>query len=160
MLDFDKRDLPQRQKDQKEARDNKVKHANAALAAGDRVQADNFNGAQHADLGIHLFADALDDIEWYSDNGTPFTVNIHRDPEMILLDQAKAPSDPIDFQTNTGLDNLFQNKFPLVSKGGEAVVSGPIRNEKAIMDQRYYKYTVTSGNNTPLDPHIVGHTGF
>ncbi len=131
---------------------------------GDRIHAPGYvDEPEYPHPGIHLFFNRRDEIVWFSEQPINFTVDIQRDPELILIGEA-----PSDVTPNNGIDNPFeQGTFPLESMTGEPVSSGPLRGRggddpflKAVLDQRYYKYSVrVTGIKNALDPHVEGHFG-
>jgi hypothetical protein len=160
MLELDQHFSEELQDDQHQARSNREdRRAQQTLQAGQRVHADDYvEEPEYEHAGIHLFVDKDDEIIWYSECPIRFVVDIHRDPELIRLAEETSHNRPVEVGKNNGIDNLFKKPFPLISRHGEPVNSGPIRGDDAVLDQCYYKFTVTvDGINEPLDPHIAGH---
>jgi hypothetical protein len=140
-----------------------------SLNAGDRVQADDYKGdLEYPHPGIHLSRLRGDEVMWYSEQRIKFTVDINRDPELVLLDApvpgTGGPAIKVHKAVGIDIENPFDKDFPLTSWCGEPVFSGAIRTDEndpeysQVLRQRYYKYTVTvDGIKKPLDPHIEGH---
>jgi hypothetical protein len=172
MLDTDQEFSSQLQHDQAIAQGNRNKRKDRLdLKKGDRVQADDYKEEpEYPHPGIHLSWRKKDEVMWYSEQGIRFTVDIHRDPELVLLvDDVPGTGGPgvkVQKAVGFGSENPFDKPFPLTSQCGEPVFSGALRSDEYdsskpdndVLDQRYYKYTVTvDGIRKPLDPHIEGH---
>ena len=163
MLNEDRRYFKELHDNEHTAQANKEKRRNKeTLQVGDRVHADSYTEEPEYDhAGVHLYDLAQDEIVWYSEEPINFIVDIHRDPELVLLAEPTPFDRPVEVGKNVGIDNPFGKNFPLESRHGEAVSSGPISGAPAVMAQRYYKYSVTvTGIKNPLDPHVEGHRGF
>jgi hypothetical protein len=170
MLNADEEFSGQLQFDQSNALRNRNKRKDKGdLERGDRVQADEYRQEpEYPHPGIHLAFKWKDEVVWYSEQGIKFQVDIHRDPELVLLIDDVSGTAPVTVQNAVAIDieNPFDKPFPLISNCGEPVISGAIRADRNnpekmdsyVENQRYYKYTVTvAGITKPLDPHIEGH---
>jgi hypothetical protein len=156
MNDWDKAVSQEVEDAQEQAKRNSFKGSGKK---GERIHTRDYQKEpENEHAGIHLSRRLQDEIVWFSEDSINFRVDIHRDPELVLLDADKDLKDVV-IGKNEGIDNPFdKQRFPLVSLLGEPVNSGPLRNEVAVRDQRYYKYTVTvEGISKPLDPHVEGH---
>ena len=118
-----------------------------------RNREETFLDYPHA--GIHLFLNKKnvtdsDQIEFRSNDGTPFDVYINKDP---------------DYKYDTNYISPFDTGYPLKCTSGSSVKTGSMKPRK---DQRYFKFTIVSPGETPkggpgkgkpahLDPHIIGH---
>jgi hypothetical protein len=146
----------------KQAKDNAEKRKNGIAANGGEYLyvRDQGSHAHEPHATIHLFSGPADEIEWFSnDNTIDFTVHIQRNPELILLSGLTAASTPVPLDRDSGIDNLFQKDFPLKSSKGAAVNSGRMKDNPAVFEQRYYKYSVEVEGSVPFDPDVEGHFG-
>jgi hypothetical protein len=113
--------------------------------------------------GIHLSMRNDDQIMWFSEDPINFTVSVHRDPQIVsVTEEDMKPENLKDNRPkivpNVPRENPFVRTFPLFSLNGSQVLSGGLRKEADVKNQRYYKYNiVVDGIAEPLDPHIEGH---
>jgi hypothetical protein len=146
----------------KQAKDNAEKRRNGIAANGGEYLyvKDQGGHAHEPHATIHLFSGPADEIEWFSNDHTiDFIVHIQRNPELILLSAPTAASTPVPLNRDSGIDNPFQETFPLTSSRGAAVKSGHLRDDPAVFEQCYYKYSVEVEGNVPFDPDVEGHFG-
>ena len=122
MLDLDRKYSPKLHDRQQKAKDNR-RDLHSGVKAGQRIHAEGYvEEPEYDHAGIHLYDQAQDEIIWYSEEPINFFVDIHRDPELVLLAKDLPPksTESVNVGKIKGIENPFvHERWPLESRHGE-----------------------------------------